>query len=168
MKRPSIFILLLILLGSISLQSCTQSTCKEASEPVIFNDKTELVDHAKTHTSSISFEDFKSLLDQNNNTLVIDIRTGDETDQGYIPGSILIPRGVLEFRVAKEEVWEYEELPVPAKDAAIVLYCRSGNRAALGAESLQSMGYTNVKYLESGWTVWHETYPEETEVLVEE
>ena len=155
-------------MGGISFQSCTQSTCKKESELVIFNDKTELVDHAKSSTTSISFEDFKALLDKNDNTLVIDIRTGDETDQGYIPGSILIPRGVLEFRIAKEEVWEYEELAVPAKDAAIVLYCRSGNRGALAAESLQSMGYTNIKYLESGWTQWHETYPNETEILEEE
>ncbi len=43
---------------------------------------------------------------------------------GNIPYSVLIPRGVLEFKIDNEYFWEEAQWYVPKKDADIVLYCK--------------------------------------------
>jgi rhodanese-related sulfurtransferase len=35
-------------------------------------------------------------------------------------------------------------------DTPIVCYCNANNRGALSADTLQSMGYTNAKYIKGG------------------
>jgi molybdopterin/thiamine biosynthesis adenylyltransferase/rhodanese-related sulfurtransferase len=77
--------------------------------------------------------------------VLIDVREKDEWMEGFIPGSQWIPRGFLELRI---------EDKVPAKDAAVVLYCAGGTRSALAARSLADLGYTNVASMAGGFTAW--------------
>lgn len=77
--------------------------------------------------------------------VVIDVREGDEYQEGYIPGALWIPRGKLELRI---------EDAVPDRDADIVLYCAGGNRSALAARSLQELGYSRVRSLAGGYGAW--------------
>jgi molybdopterin/thiamine biosynthesis adenylyltransferase/rhodanese-related sulfurtransferase len=77
--------------------------------------------------------------------VLIDVRELDEHNDGYIPGSIYIPRGKLELRI--EDV-------VPQREATIVLYCAGGNRSALAAKTLGELGYRNVSSLAGGFTAW--------------
>src|SRR4051812_12046280 len=76
---------------------------------------------------------------------LIDVREGEEWQEGYIPGATWIPRGKLELRI--EDV-------VPERDAEMVLYCAGGNRSALAAKSLKELGYTHVTSLAGGFTAW--------------
>jgi rhodanese-related sulfurtransferase len=76
---------------------------------------------------------------EDGDTLVVDIREFDEYAQGAIPGSHYIPRGFLELRI---------ENLAPQRDTPIALYCAGGVRSALGARSLQEMGYTDVVSVE--------------------
>ena len=75
----------------------------------------------------------------------IDIREPNETNMGFIPGAILIPRGLLEFRIGGA---------VEDQSAQIVVYCKSGGRSSLAAYTLKQMGYTNVISMAGGWGAW--------------
>lgn len=87
--------------------------------------------------------------------VVIDVREQDEFRAGHLPGSRGIGRGILEYHIADE---------VPDTNREIVLYCRGGNRSALAADALQTMGYTNVLSMAGGYRQWHqESRPETTE-----
>jgi sulfur-carrier protein adenylyltransferase/sulfurtransferase len=76
---------------------------------------------------------------------LIDVREGDEWEQGYIPGAKWIPRGKLELRI---------EDTVADRDAEIVLYCAGGTRSALAARALKELGYTRVSSLAGGFGAW--------------
>lgn len=77
--------------------------------------------------------------------VVVDIREPYEMAQGMIPGSFVVPRGVLEKAIAQV---------APEPDTEIVLYCDGGHRSALAALVLEEMGYSNVASLAGGITRW--------------
>ena len=76
---------------------------------------------------------------------LLDVREGEEWQEGYIPGATWIPRGKLELRI--EDV-------VPERDTELVLYCAGGNRSAFAARTLKELGYTNIKSLAGCFTAW--------------
>ena len=84
----------------------------------------------------ISGAEAKALMDSESGYIIIDARTQEEYDQGYIPGAILIPEYEIADRAEKE---------LPDKDQLILVYCRSGRRSKIAAEELVKLGYTNVK-----------------------
>ncbi len=76
---------------------------------------------------------------------VIDLRTTAERESGgYIAGSINVPVEELFTSLDK----------LPAKDAAIILYCGSGQRGSLAIEGLRLLGYTNVLNMGGGFGAW--------------
>jgi molybdopterin/thiamine biosynthesis adenylyltransferase/rhodanese-related sulfurtransferase len=77
--------------------------------------------------------------------VLIDVREGDEYQDGYIPGAQWIPRGKLELRI---------EEAVPDKGTDVVLYCAGGTRSALAARTLQELGYTRVRSMAGGFGAW--------------
>src|SRR3954451_82167 len=77
--------------------------------------------------------------------VLIDVREGEEYNDGYIPGATWIPRGKLELRI--EDV-------VPDRDQEVVLYCAGGNRSALAAKSLKELGYNKISSLAGGYGAW--------------
>src|SRR5581483_3650611 len=77
--------------------------------------------------------------------VLIDVREGEEYNDGYIPGATWIPRGKVELRI---------EDAVPDRAAEVVLYCAGGNRSALAARSMKELGYSNVSSLAGGFGAW--------------
>lgn len=67
--------------------------------------------------------------------LLLDIREPAECETAMVPVAVRIPRGVLEFKIAEA---------CEDKTQEIVIHCAGGGRAALAAQSLNSMGYNNV------------------------
>lgn len=105
----------------------------------------DLVAEAKASVPSISCEEYISLRGSGAEHVLIDVREQDEWDAGHIENAIHIPRGFLEFKIADS---------VPEKSKLVVVQCASGGRSALCAQTLQKMGYTNVKNLEGGYTAY--------------
>ena len=76
------------------------------------------------------------------NVLVVDLRDGPELAQaGKIKGAVHASRGMLEFRADPDSPY-YN--PAFRKEKAVILYCASGGRAALGGKTLKELGYQSV------------------------
>jgi rhodanese-related sulfurtransferase len=105
----------------------------------------QLCEDAKTRIQEISCDELAQKLETGDGFVLIDVRENDEFRGGHLPGARGIGRGVLEYHIADE---------VPDTNAEIVLYCRGGNRSALAADALQTMGYTRVRSLRDGWRAW--------------
>lgn len=67
--------------------------------------------------------------------VLVDVRTPEEYRQAHIPGALLIPN---------DEISRTAGRLLPDKDAAILMYCRSGSRSWSAAHRLAALGYTNV------------------------
>jgi phage shock protein E len=92
----------------------------------------ELVAQAKNSVACVSATQAFT----HKNAVFIDVREPAETAASPVTNSIPIPRGVLEMNIDKH---------CTDADMEIYLHCASGGRAALAAEQLQRIGYTNVK-----------------------
>jgi len=90
----------------------------------------------KAMYEQITAEEAKKIMDSGEEHIILDTREQDEFDEGHIPGAILIPYTEIENKA--EEI-------IPDKDKLILVYCRSGRRSKIAAESLAKIGYTNVK-----------------------
>ena len=89
--------------------------------------------------------------------LVVDVREPAEFAQGHLPGAVNLPRGVLEFQIhAHPAMGCTTSDALAASDRPLVLYCLSGGRAALAADSLQQLGFSQVSSLAGGITAWRE------------
>jgi rhodanese-related sulfurtransferase len=87
-------------------------------------------------------------------TLLIDIREAPEYQRGHIPGAILLPRGLLEFEIHGLVDSTDADPGVAPEDREIILYCGTGGRSSLAAETLNAMGYRNVASMAGGIVAW--------------
>ena len=111
----------------------------------------DLVAEARSEIREITPNDYA----RHHHCVLIDVREPAEFATGRIDGSINIPRGVLEFQVdADPAVAHVSDPALSQKDQAIVVYCRTGGRAALAAQSLQRLGFSNVCSIAGGITGW--------------
>jgi rhodanese-related sulfurtransferase len=87
-------------------------------------------------------------------TLLIDIREAPEFSKGHLPGAVLSPRGLLEFEIHGLVARTATNSDVAPEDRHIVLYCGTGGRSALAAETLNKMGYRNALSMDGGIVAW--------------
>ena len=99
-------------------------------------------------TTHIKSTRLKELLERGDKVTMLDIRPRSEFAK--VPGikgvTLNIPRNFL-------EVEAYEKLP--NKDASIIIVSTKGIRGGLAANTLQNMGYTNVRNLMDGLQGWN-------------
>jgi sulfur-carrier protein adenylyltransferase/sulfurtransferase len=77
---------------------------------------------------------------------IVDVREQHEWEQGHIPGAVHVPRSYLESRI---------EGVVPDRSQRVILYCASGQRSALAANTLEELlGYEDVASMNGGFTLW--------------
>ena len=76
-----------------------------------------------------------SLMETEEDYILLDVRTQAEYEEKHIPNAICIPN---------ETIGSSEIPGLPDKDQLILVYCRSGNRSKQAAAKLAALGYTNV------------------------
>jgi rhodanese-related sulfurtransferase len=111
---------------------------------------TDLVKEAKSGIENLTPEKANEEL-SNANIVLVDVREAEELQKGSIPGAINAPRGMLEFYADPTLPYYKSEFN---KDKRIILYCASGGRSALAAQTLKDMGYTNVAHIDGGFKAW--------------
>jgi rhodanese-related sulfurtransferase len=104
----------------------------------------KLVAEAKKNVTEISAQDAAAKL-KSGEVVIVDVRDKDEWDEGHIPGALHISRGTIELDIEEK---------VPDTDAMIICHCGGGGRSALAAESLQKMGYKNIRSMDGGFKAW--------------
>ena len=83
----------------------------------------------------ISMDEAITIMEDENDYIILDVRTPDEFADKHIPDAINIPN----------EAIGTEEIPeLPDKEHLILVYCRSGNRSKQASEKLAALGYTNI------------------------
>ncbi|MDY7574691.1 rhodanese-like domain-containing protein [Actimicrobium sp. CCI2.3] len=107
----------------------------------------ELVAAAKTRIREVALDDADLAI--RHADVVLDVREADEYAAGHIPGALAISRGMMEFTMSSKP-----EFATP--DLNIVLYCKTGGRAALAALALLDMGYRNVQSIAGGFDGWRD------------
>ena len=120
-----------------------------------YDSPNQMVSYAKQEIHTISAREFREIMGRGDNFKLIDCREADEAGAGHMPGAINIPRGLLEFEITKL---------YPLRGTKIYIYCETGERSALAAETLQTMKYSNVTSIEGGWNVWAKAYPDKIEL----
>lgn len=86
----------------------------------------------------VTSDEAKKLLRDQKVDVVLDVRTKMEYNLGHYPKALHIPTGNLN---------NFVETAIPNKDARILIYCNTGQRARYATDLLRSKGYKNVNYI---------------------
>ena len=127
MSKKIILLALAIITVATVFAGCTQKTNTEHTEATQVNIGTYY---------QIPQDEAKRIMDEESDYIIVDAREQSEYDEGHIKGAIVIPYTEIEQKA--------EEM-LPDKEQLILVYCRSGRRSKIAAQSLANMGYTNVK-----------------------
>jgi rhodanese-related sulfurtransferase len=99
-----------------------------------------------TLIKDISFSQFRELSLQDEDFILIDVRSREEYKSGHMPGAINL--NVLEatFR---------DKIKVLNPDKSYYIYCRSGFRSRQAALVMAMRGFTKIYNLSGGITEWN-------------
>ena len=104
----------------------------------------KLVADAKKNITEISPTE-AAAKSKSGEAVIVDVREKDEWDEEHIPDAIHMSRGTIELDIEEK---------VPDTNAMIICHCGGGGRSALAADSLQKMGYKNVRNMAGGFKGW--------------
>ena len=129
MKKLLLFTLtMLMLLTACNSESAANSTPNTTEE--VTSEETTL------NYQQITQDEAKQIMNDDENCIILDVRTQSEYDEGHIPNAICVPN---------ETIWSNDIPKLPDKEQLILVYCRSGRRSKEAAAKLADMGYTNIK-----------------------
>lgn len=125
----NIALALFVFVSILTLAACGSSdTSRENSDGKLYED--------------VSVKQAKELID-NDEVVVIDVRTQGEYDEGHIPNATLIPEDEIDNKMEKLD-----------KDASYLMVCRSGNRSSNASEMLAKNGFKHIKNMKGGMNEW--------------
>ncbi len=107
---------------------------------------------ARQQVKEVSTADVAGMLGAEGAPLLLDVREPGEVAQGHLPGAINVPRGLLEAKADLD--FPHREPKLEDRSRPVVLYCASGVRSLLAANTLQQMGFTDVVSMAGGFVAW--------------
>lgn len=111
----------------------------------------DMIAQAEARVPTLTVEEALSRVNDSS-TVFVDLRDSAEVARdGKIPGALHVNRGMLEF--ALDPASPYHEAAL-AGGRLLILYCASGGRSALAADTALSMGVRNVAHLRGGFKAW--------------
>jgi rhodanese-related sulfurtransferase len=88
-----------------------------------------------------------------NAALIVDIRSQDERRRdGVVPGSVHVPRTVLEWRV--DPAGEWRNPYIGGRERRLVLLCAHGFSSSLAAATLVELGFVRAGDVIGGFAAW--------------
>jgi rhodanese-related sulfurtransferase len=85
--------------------------------------------------------------------VLIDIRSDTQiAHDGVVPGAIVIPRNVLEWRL--DPASQYRHPQAPSLTDQVILMCDAGYQSSLAAATLQELGFARATDLDGGFQAW--------------
>jgi molybdopterin/thiamine biosynthesis adenylyltransferase/rhodanese-related sulfurtransferase len=105
----------------------------------------EIIEQARFLVQEVGVHEAYRLFELGGSATFVDVREPEEMCLGYIKGSVFIRGDELEMQARHL---------LPDKQGAVVLYCASGIRSLLIAQSLKEMGYSDVRNLAGGIEAW--------------
>lgn len=93
------------------------------------------------NSNEINYKTAKQMMKQNPETILLDVRSKQEYEEGHLPYSISLC--LYDLNEKAKDV-------LPNKKQTIIAYCASGNRSKQAQETLENMGYENVYNLKNG------------------
>ncbi len=115
-----------VMLGAVVVAGCSSSTAA---------------------IETVSPDTAATIIAEDSNEVILDIRTPEEYDQGIIEGAINIDFYEPTFAA---------DLDALDKDAHYVVYCRSDNRSGQAMSTFADLGFTNVTEIDGGIANWYE------------
>jgi phage shock protein E len=125
MKKSNYLLLLLFTLLALFLTACGKSVSEEK----------KAAPSVQTAESSVTPEQLKSLMDEEQDMILLDVRSFNDYGMGHIPNAVNIPLNSLSM-LAKEQL--------PDQEAAIYVYCSTSDCTNEAVALLTEAGYTNV------------------------
>lgn len=97
-----------------------------------------------TH-KNVDVHEAKTMISQNPDIVVLDVRTPGETAQGMIQNAIEIDYNGSDFagKVSKLD-----------KSKTYLVYCKSGGRSARASKQMINAGFTDVTNMKGGYSAW--------------
>lgn len=105
----------------------------------------EYKEQIRKSVKELSVNESKKACEDDPKTVIIDVRDTENWEEAHIPGSVNIPRGLLELKIEEH---------IPDKTTPVICQCGGGTRSLLSAKSLKELGYTNVASMAGGFREW--------------
>ncbi len=96
--------------------------------------------------ADLTQEDWTKQLAEDHNSVILDVRTQDEVDEGIIPNAKHI-----DIYMGQGFIDEIEKLD---KSKNYYVYCRSGGRSAQACAIMNQLGFKTAKNLLGGFSEW--------------
>ncbi|MGB5553949.1 MAG: rhodanese-like domain-containing protein [Flavobacteriaceae bacterium] len=96
--------------------------------------------------ADLSQEEWAAQLEGDDNAFILDVRTPEEVEEGYIPNSTNI-----DIYLGQDFLAAVEKLD---KSKSYYVYCRSGNRSGQACAIMNSLGFEKTYNLSGGFMNW--------------
>ena len=117
----------------------------------------QMVAEGREGTPMVSPQEAQRRMQEESNTLVIDVRDAQDLGgTGIIPGALNVSLGTLPLRADQELPEQFRNPELQDRERPIITTCGGGGQASLAAKLLKDMGFQKVSILEGGTNGWKE------------